>query len=237
MLDANLPAPGTYALTFAAVGGGNVCLGAVAFTAIYVNQVNPFRAALSVNSATDNAPTVSGVPSMTGDLVIDGLFQVSSGTLTPSAGQTWVGGALGMTNGHAGASYRAGASPSVNMVWSSTTSNEWGIASVAIAPCIDARGRNVDYYVDVNDPDFQFRDAMGRVVPPHAIRSDTWGVILGINMPSSEVVANFVQDKTGSYFYIEQVTYDDGNGQASIVCTRGDLDKIALARAAGQGNG
>ena len=235
-MDANLPAAGAYNVTFGI--NSNVTAGVYCFTLTGVNQTNPWRSSWSFANLTNNAPTINGVSSLAGDFVFDCVFQiVLSGTLTPSGGQTWIGSQNSLGNGHAGASYRAGVGPSVNMVWGSGESTEWGMVSIAVAPYVEIRGRAVDYYVDVNDPDFQFRDAMGRIVPPWAIRSDTWGMLLGISMPSSQVVANFAQDQTGSYFYIEQVSYDDGNGQASIVCTRGDLDKVALARAAGQSTG
>lgn len=124
---------------------------------------------------------------------------------------------------------------SKTMTWTVTGFTSAYSYALELIPYVEPRGRAIDYYVDVNDPDFQLRDPMGRIVPPWAIRSDTWGMLLGISMPTGNVTANFAQDQTGSYFYIEQVTYNDESGQATIVCTRGDLDKVALARAAGQG--
>lgn len=241
---AGVPYSWTFILVNPPVGSNNVV---VTCTSSYVEAQSVSYTGVNTNNPIGNlahavANTVN-VASQSDHLVVDFLsvFNNPGSPVLPTAGagQTQRASNKYYKNPECqgvGTSEKVG-SGTTTMAWTTTGWGNAYIVAFELLPYIEPRGRAFDDFIDVYDPDFQIRDAQGRIVPPYAIRSDAWGMLLGISMPSSIVVANYAQDVTGSYYYREKVEYDDISGQARITCNRCDLDKVALARAAGQSGG
>ncbi len=108
----------------------DIGISAISFTG--VDQVTPFGTAGSA-SGTSDAPSVA-VSSASGELVLDSLLIVHSGTLTVGSGQTQ---RVKTNTGNAFIKYACSTEPgasSTTMSWSNSTSQDWAIAAVPVKP-------------------------------------------------------------------------------------------------------
>ncbi len=106
--------------------------GACAISLSDVHQTVPLGTAANA-TGYDTTPTVT-VSSATGELVVDGLVIMNSGTLTVGAGQTqrWNAPTANAFIRYAGSTESGAAS--TTMSWSNSSSQTWAIVAVPIKP-------------------------------------------------------------------------------------------------------
>lgn len=128
-----LVAPATGSNTVSVTpSGGLFDFGACAISLSDVHQTVPLGTAANA-TGYDTTPTVT-VSSATGELVVDGLVIMNSGTLTVGAGQTqrWNTPTANAFIRYAGSTESGAAS--TTMSWSNSSSQTWAIVAVPIKP-------------------------------------------------------------------------------------------------------
>lgn len=128
-----LVAPATGSNTVSVTpSGGLFDFGACAISLSDVHQTVPLGTAANA-TGYDTTPTVT-VSSATGELVVDGLVIMNSGTLTVGAGQTqhWNAPTANAFIRYAGSTESGAAS--TTMSWSNSSSQTWAIVAVPIKP-------------------------------------------------------------------------------------------------------
>ena len=155
MLEADLPAAGTYTVAATIAGTGTTFVhGASSWTGVH--QTTPFGTIVT-NTGNGNAPTVT-VSSATDEIVHDFVALKDGSNLTAdgSQDQRWSLLAAGAADVHGGGSSEAG-DTNVVMSWSATTATEWAIIGVPMKPAPTNTAPTVasaiaDTTVTENDP-------------------------------------------------------------------------------------